>query len=178
MGCHTRYLVPVVHGIEPIKQLARHNLNSGRWYVSPSHRQMFEYAIDNDLEEPILEVACKHYDDGYTWSGTEGEWILYKEANKVTLEEYNRVHGTHYSWHSPAVENLGLEHYGDEPRIGGYPERVVRSYEDMVDFMTTGFTKENGDHCNFYYPPERYDHIMAMIRRFFNNYHNGIIVFG
>ena len=176
MGCHTQYLVPVVHGIEAIKQLALEYLNRNDRYLHLSSRQMYEYAIANDLYEPIMEMACNNYESKCTWADDD-QWVLYKEANHVAVEEYNRVHGTNYrSWMT--MQEIQIDWYGDEPRIGGYPERVIRSYEDMVDFMATGFTKENGDHCNFYYAPERYDHIMAMIRRFFINHPTGIITFG
>lgn len=181
MGCHTRYLVPVVHGIETIKQLAVEYLNRNDSYLHSSSRQMYEYAIANDLYEPIMEMACNNYEQKYTWAGDE-EWVLYKEANHVAIEEYNRVHSTNYRVWSQIPEGLGLDWYGDEPRIGGYPERVIRSYEDMVDFMATGYIKGKGtehpQHINFYYAPERYDLIMAMIRRFFDNHPTGIIVFG
>ncbi len=64
------------------------------------------------------------------------------------------------------------------PRISGYPDKVIHSYEEMVMFMNTGFVDEEGKQHDFYWQPERYDFIMAGINRFFTNHPDGIITFG
>ena len=107
--------------------------------------------IDWGNEDDYLYIKYTSY--YFLVQGKAGEWVMYER----------------------------IEEIGDEPRIGGYPDRVVRSYEDMEDFMSTGF---DGEHCgkpyhfDFYYDQERKEQIMEGIKNFFKKHPEGIICFG
>lgn len=70
------------------------------------------------------------------------------------------------------------ERDSDEPRIGGYPETIIRSAEEMFKAMETGLTGSNGKHYNFFVEPGREKIIKDHINTFFQKYPDGIIEFG
>jgi len=169
MGCYTWFSVPYIKDKQKIKELAQENLNKSNSY-SESSRKMDQYAIDNDLITPIFNLAdLEHYDD---------TWVAYIDVSEWSLLEYNKLNNTNYTLQYDNEIINKLENYGDEPRIGGYPDKIIHSYQEMLDFMKTGFTNEKGKKYDFYYDEDRYDIFMSNIKTFFEKHPDGIITFG
>ena len=173
MGCHTWFYVIVTKDKEEILELAQKALDSCK--TNAGNKKMYQYAIDNQIEEPVLELAEMEVDGGHSHN-----WTVYKEVEIWSLEQYNKEHGTSYKsrFDKEVYGIIPLEHYSDEPRISGYPDKIVRSYEDMEQFMSTGFDDEEGQHHDFRYEQDRKERFMAGIKQFFTNHPEGIIAFG
>lgn len=176
MGCCTWKSVPYKTDKKEIIAAAQKWLNESN-HVSVGHKKMYQYAIDNEIIEPILELASFEFE---CMDRDNTKWILYIDANYFFVEKYNKKNGTNIDKYDyKKIEELGIERYGDEPRIGGYPKDVIiRSYEQMVEFMNNGYTDNEGKHFDFYYNKEREDEIMNNLKNFFTNNPEGIITFG
>lgn len=171
MGCHTWFSVPYETDKEKIIKFAQLWLDNSIW-VSDGHRKMYQYAIDNKLEEPICEIAAIENDC------RSENWILYKGISDYSLEKYNKENNTEIQKYTKEASELNLESYSDEPRIGGYPDNIIHSYDEMVEFMKTGFINDEGKQFDFYYDKDRIQHILIEIKQFFINHPQGIITFG
>lgn len=66
----------------------------------------------------------------------------------------------------------------DEPRIGGYPDTIIKSSDEMFKAMETGLINWEGKHFNFYWDKNREEYIRNNIVEFFNMHPDGIIEFG
>ena len=66
----------------------------------------------------------------------------------------------------------------DEPRIGGYPNAIIKSADEMFKAMETGLENWEGKHFDFYWDKDREDYIRKNIVNFFNAHPDGIIEFG
>lgn len=175
MGCHTWFSVPYKTGKEEIKRLAQQWLNNAD-HISMGHKKMYQYAIDNEIIEPVCELASYETDCSHD---VETEWTLYKDIKDYSIEKYNSENGTSIDKYDyDACEKAGIEYYSDEPRIKGYPSNVIKSYEEMLNFMQTGFTDSEGKHYDFYYEESRKEAFMQGIKTFFTNHPKGIITFG
>ena len=183
MGCHTWFSVPAIKGKDEIIKLAQKNLDS-YGYLHESSRKMYQHAIWEELISPCLELASA----GRYSPGDENEWILYQGVEEWSLDQYNAKNETsHNKWDKVETndgsvkyirDTIELESYSDEPRISGYPEKIIRSYQEMLDFMETGFIDEKGKHHVFSYEESRYPVFMEGIKRFFDRHSEGIITFG
>jgi hypothetical protein len=58
------------------------------------------------------------------------------------------------------------------------PENVITSEDEMLEFIKTGFTREDGKHFDFHMEEERRDRIFRHIKDFFKKHPDGIITFG
>lgn len=173
MGCHTWFSVPYKTDKNEIIKLAQEWLDKAE-HISSGHKQMYQWAIDNEIEEPVCELASYETD-----CNREFEWTLYKDVKDYSVEMYNLKNGTSIDIYDyDACEEAKIENYSDEPRIGGYPERVIHSYDEMVDFMKTGFIDEEGRQRDFYYDENRKESFMGGIKTFFERHPKGIITFG
>jgi hypothetical protein len=176
MGCHTWFKVPLVSDKELIIKKAQEYLNSTESiWMTPSTRQMYESAVTNELCTPCTDLA---YPGSFAI-----DWIIYIDIQDWSLLEWNKNHSTSYESPFDKLPNgealsYHLECYSDEPRIGGYPDNIISSYKEMLEFMETGWTDEKGKHYDFYYAEERYDQFMAGIKTFFEKHPLGIITFG
>jgi len=171
MGCHTWFSVPYKTDKKEIIEMAQKSLDEWK-ECSDSDRQMYQYAIDMELVNPVCNLAS---------GGNKNiGWKLYKDVQDWDLDNYNIDHGTNYDsrYHPDVYDKIDLESYSDEPRIGGYPDKVITSYQEMLDFMKTGFVDEEGIHHNFYYDEGRYPTFMKGIQEFFIKHPDGIITFG
>lgn len=175
MGCHTWFSVPYKTDKNEIIKIAQDWLNnSDARFVTDGHRKMYQYAIDNELKEPILELAGIATD-----CNSFNEWILYKGIKDYSIEKYKEQHNIDIDpYDYEAMEQAGIENYSSEPRIGGYPDKIIKSYKEMVDFVKTGFTDEDGKHYDFRYDEDRKETFMKGIKQFFTNHPQGIITFG
>lgn len=175
MGCHTWFSVPYKTDKREIIEIAQEYVFTTK-YITKGHKKMYQFAIDNELIEPVCELAsietdCVHRENS--------EWILYKDIRDYSVEEYNKKHGTNYHKYDKFFnENDVIESYSDEPRIGGYPDKIIHSYDEMVEFMKTGFNNEGGQHYDFYFDEDRIEKAMEGIKQFFVNHPSGIITFG
>lgn len=172
MGCHTWFSVPYISDKEEIKKIAEKYINTEKW-ITESYRKMYQYAIDNDLEDPICELVA-----GATDTTHHGTWCLYKDVKHYSVEKYNKENGTEIGRHDYKDLPVEIETYSDEPRIGGYPDKVIKSYDEMVEFMKEGFTDEEGRHFDFYYDKDRIEKVMQGIKTFFEKHSDGVITFG
>ena len=66
----------------------------------------------------------------------------------------------------------------DEPRIGGYPDTIIKSADEMFKAIETGLVNWEEKHFNFYWDKDREDYIRKNIVDFFNAHPDGIIEFG
>lgn len=150
MGCHTWYKVPVAKGRDAVTVKIRENLSELR------SKDWWNDECEKEAKE--CERALKEWD-------TE------------LLEEYIM---DYYFYVIKGVPML-FKHYEndtDEPRIGGYPENVITSEDEMLEFIKTGFTREDGKHFDFHIEEERRDRIFRHIKDFFKKHPDGIITFG
>jgi hypothetical protein len=173
MGCHTWFSVPLTTDRKKILWIAQKSVDE--MDVHPTTKMMYQYAIDSELVDPVCNLAAS-----YSNSGTWEDWIIYQGVLDYSLSQYNKEHNTKYDrWKDyEIVYSLNLESYSDEPRIGGYPNRVIHSYDDMVKFMSTGHDDEDGDHYDFYFEEDRIENVMEGIKTFFEKHPYGIITFG
>nr|QBM02707.1 hypothetical protein [uncultured archaeon] len=173
MGCHTWFSAPYETDKKKIINLAQEWLNKTE-YISAGHRKMYQWAIDNELEEPVCELATFE-----TECNRNENWILYKDIRNFSVEKYNKENGTsYYKYDTFFDKNNVLESYSDEPRIGGYPDDIIHSYDEMVEFMKTGYTDKEGKHFDFHLDEDRKEMVMNGIKTFFTNHPQGIITFG
>lgn len=185
MGCHTWYKVPVIKGEEKILEMAQTNLN--KWDYDDSTRKMYQYAIDNKLIMPVKDLAAQELS---LFVG-DNRWCLYEEVSDWSLKEYNDKNNKNVSryskeWDKLVKDNI-IEAYSDEPRIAGYPNATIKSYDEMVKAMETGLmgTKYNSEIkdyekqiFHFQYEENRKDEFMKGIKTFFELHPDGIIQFG
>lgn len=176
MGCHTWFHIPVITDKEEIIRLAQKSLDTWK-DLSESNRKMYQYAIDSQLVDPVCELAANEI--GGSQRDSE-EWIIYKDPKDVFRELYNKENGTNYEnhWNLPDDVQNKMETYSDEPRISGYPDTIIRSYDELIEFMKVGFTDDEGKHHKFRYDQERYETFMSGIKEFFTKHPKGIITFG
>lgn len=175
MGCHTWFYVPVLTKKEDIIKEAQKALDENKW-LHPTEKQMYQYAIDNELNVPIKQLLSDYDDKDID------EWIMYQDVTEWSLNKYNKEQETNIErydteYHKLIQTNI-IECYSDEPRIGGYPETIIKSYQEMLDFMKTGYTNDEGKHYDFYYEEGRYPNFIEGIKTFFEKHPDGIITFG
>jgi hypothetical protein len=150
MGCHTWYRKLVTNNQEEVIKRVKDAISvSKNW-------DWYEFTDLKDLfesnEEWIQEIAEYVYDNiTGTLIEVNGVYGIYEEANKYAT---------------------------DEPRIGGYPDTIIISAEEMFKAMETGLINWEGKHFNFYWDKEREDYIKKNITEFFETYPDGIIEFG
>lgn len=174
MGCHTWFKIPILTDKSEILKVAQESLDNWvkeKW-VTDSERQMYQYAIDNELITPVCSLAASLLEGS---EEKDNEWIIYKDPSKVSIERYNKEHGTsfEYSHELPVEDKKLIEFYPDCPRIGGYPETIITNYEEMVKFVKSGYTDENKEHYTFSDAED-----LSHIKEFFIKHPDGIITFG
>jgi hypothetical protein len=178
MGCHTWFKIPILTDrTEVIKEAQAFLDSDDASSMSSGHIQMYQWAIDNEICEVCCELASIRIG---CHGNEEGEWVLYQDIRDYSVVKYNKENGTSYSKYDPFFDSNPdiIEMYSDEPRIGGYPPNTIRSYDEMCNFMETGYTNEEGKHYAFSYDAERIENVMAGIRIFFEKHPDGIIIFG
>lgn len=192
MSCATWYAVPVIKDKAEILKLAQKKLdwNILKKYMTEDRRKMYQYVIDAELLDPLGDLIEIRTDEPnepkYELSGTD--WIIYQDPNDIAVQKYNAQYGTYHQYiNSVPKEHLdGLDTYGNTPRIGGYPDIVIKSYDEMISFMHNGFIDEDGIPFNFWWHDfkdpkileEEKQKAIAQVKRFFTNYPDGIITFG
>ena len=180
MGCHTWYSVPVKTDKKEIIELAQKFLNEHK-FLGDDHKKMYQFAIDNELCDVVTELAS--YDIDGTSLGV-GEWVVYLDERRFVIDEYNKTvepdeQIDYYEFDK--INAIGLDWCGSEPRIGGYPDKIIRSYDEMIKFMEDGYHGTLDDkphHYTFTFEEDRRERVMNNIKRFFETYPQGVITFG
>lgn len=172
MGCHTWFSVPYKTDKNEILKIAQSWIDTSD--ISDGHKKMYQWAIDNEIEEPVCELASYSTDCTY-----ENNWVLYKDAYDYNVEKYNLENNTSIDkYDQEACKKANIKSYSNEPRIGGYPDTIITSYDKMVKFMEDGFIDNKGKHYSFYYDEDKKESFMNDIKEFFENFSDGIITFG
>lgn len=185
MGCHTWYSVPVKTDRTEIIALAQQFINENE-HIGDDHKKMYQFAIDNELCNVVTELASYQID---AKTLEDGSWILYKDEQKFVVDEYNKTVdlGSEVGYYDYDEHNrLDLKWCGSEPRIGGYPDTIIQTYDQMVEFMRDGFVGQKRTGTNtvahhYVFSPmddETRTRVMSNIKRFFETYPDGVITFG
>lgn len=171
MGCHTWFKIPFLKGKEKIIELAQKKLD-GWDFLTASERKWYQLAIDNEFIDPVCDIAS---DSGY-----HIDWCLYETIEERAVRLYNEANNADFYsiYELSQEERQNIETYSDEPRIGGYPSTVIRSYAEMERALETGLINDEGKLFHFYYEEERKPLFMAGIKTFFDKHPDGIITFG
>jgi hypothetical protein len=156
MGCHTWYRKPLVKGKENIQKYLKDQLEDWKqkdWWTNKSESEDFAFkyleAIEN-LDENMNEELLDYLTANDTLCFIKGEPVIFVKYENDT----------------------------DEPRIGGYPDTIITSAEQMFEVMKTGLTGFEGKHFNFRIEKGRKKYIENHINTFFEKYPDGIIEFG
>lgn len=149
MGCHTWYKKLVTNNQEYIVKRVRDVIAVSK------HYDWYEFTNLKDLfesnEEWVQEIAEYVYDNVNGLVNVNGTYGIYDAAN-----DYDT----------------------DEPRIGGYPDTIIKSADEMFKAMEDGLIGWQGNHFNFYWDESRDERIRKNIIEFFKAYPDGIIEFG
>lgn len=149
MGCHTFYRKLVTNNQEEIVKRVKDIISMSNHYDWYSFTDLKE--LFESEEEWVQEIAEYINDSFNGLIKVNGVYGIYKEANGYST---------------------------DEPRIGGYPETIITSAEEMFKAMETGLINSEGKHFNFSWDKEREDYIRKNITEFFKVHPDGIINFG
>lgn len=155
MGCHTWYKVPAAKGKDNIKNYITNIINKQRqkeWW-------------DNKCEEEALRTlkALDYLDENMSeellYTASYDETIYFVDGEPVLFTDYRDS------------RNI--------PRIGGYPNVVIKSSREMFKAMEEGLMDWKGE-TRFYFnhSREEEDDIKLYIIDFFNKHPDGIIEFG
>jgi hypothetical protein len=155
MGCHTWYRKPLVKGKENVQKYLREEIDTMRkkdwWNDECENEALISLLAIDALAENMDEELSEYLTINNTLLFIKGEPIIFVAANGYDT---------------------------DEPRIGGYPDTIIKSADEMFKAMETGLINWEGKHFNFYWDKEREDYIRNNITEFFKNHPDGIIEFG
>jgi hypothetical protein len=155
MGCHTWYKRPLVKGKENVQKYLREKIDIMR---------KKDWWDDGCEKEAILSLNA---------IGVLDENMDEELKDLLTLDNHLEFINS-----EPTIF-VGANGYDiDEPRIGGYPDTIIKSADEMFEVMETGLVNWEGKHFNFYWDKERDDYIRNNIIEFFKNNPDGIIRFG
>ena len=174
MGCHTWFSVPFITDKEKIKQDALEELNRVEYPYTEQEKKMYKYAIKQDLDQIIAEIACSKY---YKLHTKAVSGIIYIDANDAEVERYNKENNINLNRFDnyKDVQNLNLKFWGNAFRCAGYPKIILRSLKETIDFINTyEFTDDDGN----IHKCETSEHTIPTITEFFEKYPDGIITFG
>ena len=155
MGCHTWYRKPLVKGKENVQKYLRDKIDTMRkkdWWNEECEQEAL-------LSLKAIEVLDENMDE--------------------ELKEYLTLNDHLEFINSEPIIFVAANGYDtDEPRIGGYPDTIIKSADEMFEAMKNGLTNSEGKHYNFYWDKDREEYIRNMITKFFKEYPDGIIRFG
>ena len=149
MGCHTWYKKLVINNQEEIVKRVRDVI------MLSKHYDWYEVISLKDLfernEEWVKEIAEYVYDSVDGLVSVNGVFGIYDGADGYNI---------------------------NQPRIGGYPDTIITSAEEMFKAMEVGLIGCQGNHYNFYWDESRDETIKNNIIEFFKAHPDGIIKFG
>ena len=155
MGCHTWYRKPLVKGKENVQKYLRDKIDELRkkdwWNEECEGEALISLEAISQLDPNMDEDLL----------------------DRVCINDHLR-----FIDNEPVIFVGATGYDTDEPRIGGYPDTVIKSADEMFKAMETGLTNWEGKHYNFSWDKEREDRIRKNIIQFFKNHPDGIIEFG
>jgi hypothetical protein len=155
MGCHTWYRKPLVKGKENVQKYLREHIDIMRkkdyWNDECEQEAILSLKAIDVLDENMDEELEEYLNLDDRLKFINGEPIIFVSAN-------------------------GYE--TDEPRIGGYPDTIIKSADEMFKVMESGLVNWEGKHFSFCWDKDREDYIRKNIVDFFNQHPDGIIEFG
>ena len=168
MGCHTWYYKPLVKGKENIinyLKVKKENYRKKDWWDEECEKQ-YQYFLS------LGGYDVLNFD--YDFSDVKN----YKEGDDYDIVSYE-VHSQELILKSNDDDYILYNNVqlSDEPRIGGYPDTIIKSADEMFKAMETGLINWEGKHFNFYWDKDRENYIKNMIIKFFEDYPGGIIRF-
>jgi len=155
MGCHTWYRKPLVKGKENVQRYLREKIEALRkksWW-------------DEECEQEAL-LSLEAID------------VLDENMGEVLKESLTLDDQLEFINGEPIIFISAVGYDTDEPRIGGYPDTIIKSADEMFKAMETGLVNWEGKHFDFYWDEERENYIRSNITKFFNAHPDGIIEFG
>ena len=155
MGCHTWYRKPLVKGKENVQKYLRDKIETMRKKDWWNEECELEALVSLESIE-LLDVNMSEY-------------LLDTVCVDNTLIFIDN---------EPVIFIAADGFDTDEPRIGGYPDTVVKSTEEMFEAMEKGLINWEGKHFNFHIEKEREDYVRNNIIEFFKAHPDGIIEFG
>jgi hypothetical protein len=169
MGCHTHYHIPLVKGKENIiNHLKEKNENYRKkdWWDEECEKE-HQYFLS------LGGYDVLNFD--YDFSDVKD----YKEGDSYDIVSY----GVHSVELISKVNNDYVLYKGvqlsDEPRIGGYPETIIKSADEMFEAIEKGLYSESlGKQVFFHIDNDRKEYVYNMINNFFKENPEGIIIFG
>lgn len=158
MGCHTWYRKPLVKGKENVQEYLRGEIDERRkkkWWTEAYEKEALVKlaaidALDIEMDELLLDELQDTYGSARLLF-INGEPVIFTEADPFSI---------------------------DDPRIGGYPDTIIQSAEQMFKAMETGLVNWEGKRYEFYWDKSREEFIRNNIVDFFNEHPDGIIEFG
>lgn len=168
MGCHTWYKKPLVRGKENIINYLKEKKENYR------KKDWWDEECEKEYQHFLSLGGYDVLNFDYNFSDVEN----YKKGDSYDVVSYS-VHSTELilKVDDDYVLYQGIQ-LSDEPRIGGYPDTIIKSADEMFKAMETGLTNWEGKHFNFYWDKDREEYIRNMIKKFFEDYPEGIIRFG
>ena len=171
-GLCTKYFQP--HIAKPVLGTVRIIMWCHTWYKK---------LVTNNQEEIVKRVrdviaVSKHY-DWYEFTNLKDlfesneEWV--QEISEYVYDNVDglvNVNGTY------GIYDVANGYDTDEPRIGGYPDTIIKSADEMFKAMEDGLIGWQGNHFNFYWDESRDERIIKNIIEFFKAHPDGIIEFG
>jgi hypothetical protein len=149
MGCHTHYEKLVTKNQEEIIKKIKDVIS-----VSESYN-WYEFITMENLfhnnEEWLEEIADYVYDSINGLIEVDGVFSIYESTNRFNI---------------------------NEPRIGGFPDTIIKSSDEMFKAMKTGLVGFEGKIFNFSWDEEDDNYIRKNIIDFFKTHPDGIIRFG
>ena len=155
MGCHTWYRKPLVKGKENVQKYLREKIDTMRkkdWWDEDCEKEALNSLIAiGQLDEKMDEALLEAVCLDNDLVFMNGEPQIFVGANGFDI---------------------------DEPRIGGYPDTIIKSADEMFKAMETGLINWEGKHFKFRWDQEREEYIRNNITEFFKAHPDGIIEFG
>ena len=155
MGYHTWYRNPLIKGKENVQKYLREKIDTMRkkdwWNDECEQEAILSLKAIDVLDENMDEELLENVCLDDTLIFIDGAPVIFVAANGYDT---------------------------DEPRIGGYPDTIIKSADEMFKAMDTGLVNCDGKHFNFYWDKDREDYIRKNIFDFFNAHPDGIIEFG
>ena len=155
MGCHTWYRKPLVKGKENVQKYLTDKIEVLRkkdWWNK-----------ECEQEALVSLVAIEALDESMD------EELL----DDVCLDNH-----LIFIDNEPVIFVSADGYDTDEPRIGGYPDTIIKSSDEMFKAIETGLINWEGKLFNFYLDKEREGFIRKNITEFFKNHPDGVIEFG
>lgn len=178
MGCHTWFSVPYITDREEIRKLATEHIlkdlkggkRSKKWNEPDFPNNIFLKNSDDTITSYASDMI-----DGHTCI-LDGN--IYMDVLDYELMKYNERTGSNISKRDyEEIDSIGLFNLYDCFRAYGYPDNILRSYEETIEFICT--YQYSGIHAIPGEPAiKTFEDTDQKLKLFFARYPCGIITFG